>query len=265
MVQPKYFDVTYSINPWMNPNVPVNMDSMKRQWELIYKELVNTGIPVELLEPQKGLNDMTFAANAGMIHNDVAIVSKFRDKERQGEESYFKEWFLNNAHATHTLRSESIWEGEACSIFLNKTLVASYSKGGRANKEAYQEISEYWGLQDDQIHYVNLVDPYFYHLDVCLCKLTEQKLLLCPLAFTAEDNKWLQANSERIIQCSYDDALNFACNAFVYEDHIFLSSATAPDLLESLNDQGFTLHLMNVSEFIKSGGGVKCLIFEYNS
>lgn len=262
MVTPEYFDVTYSINPWMNTSVAVNHVVARKQWESIVKELQSLGINVVLEPAIHNLNDMIFTANAGMLHQDKAIVSKFRDKERAGEEPYFKNLFTRLGYDTHTLPDSCIWEGQACSVFIDGYLVCSFSEGGRSNLEAYESITKIWNISKERQKYVKLIDPYFYHLDVCFCKINEDTAMLCPLAFSQEDNRWFQEHIPNIIQISYDEALDFCCNAFVFENHILISSAITTSLRESLEEHGLRVHPLDVSEYIKSGGGVKCLIFD---
>ncbi len=36
MCRPTYFDVTYSINPWMDPAKPTSADIAIKQWELLH-------------------------------------------------------------------------------------------------------------------------------------------------------------------------------------------------------------------------------------
>lgn len=262
MVRPTYFDVTYSINPWMNTGVSVDKHLAMKQWEYLVNELIDAGLKISYLEGVPKLNDMVFAANAGMIYKDKAIVSKFRDQERSGEEQYFQNWFKENRYETHSLSDTAIWEGQACSVIIDDHLVCSYSNGGRANLEAYDEITKIWGFHEQNTKFVKLIDPYFYHLDVCFCKISENTSMLCPLAFSRSDNQWFEEHIQNIIPISYDEALSFGCNAFVHKNHIFLSDAISSELHESLEESGLLVHLIPMSEFIKSGGGVKCCILD---
>jgi N-dimethylarginine dimethylaminohydrolase len=103
MVSPDNFEVTYSINPWMNVHVNVDGEKATQQWETIRKGIISEGIETEVLNSIAGLPDMVFPANAGMIYEKKAIVSKFRDKERAGEEKHFEEWFKNKGFETLSL------------------------------------------------------------------------------------------------------------------------------------------------------------------
>ncbi len=261
LVKPDFFDVPYTINPWMNQSVEVNKEKAVEQWKILYGELKKTGIKISTIKAKEGLYDMVFAANAGMAFKNVAIVSNFKDEQRKGESPLFCRWFKKNFKKVFILGQNSIWEGQACTVIWEKNAIFSLSS--RSNKESYKEILDVWGLKDFDIRYIELIDPYFYHLDVCFNILDNSTVITCPLAFKTEDYEWIQEKFPNILEVTYDDGLNFACNCFVFKKTVFLNSSVSEDLLEKLRKYGYNTIALDVSEFIKSGGGVKCLIFEY--
>ena len=52
---------------------------------------------------------MVFTANAGLVFNKKVILSRFKHPERQGEEKFFEEWFLD--HGYEVLSPENYFEG----------------------------------------------------------------------------------------------------------------------------------------------------------
>jgi N-dimethylarginine dimethylaminohydrolase len=65
------------------------------------------------------------------------------------------------------------------------------------------------------------------------------------------------------IVVSEEDALNFACNAVNSGQHIFLNKAS-PELTAELEARGFTVVQAPLGEFMKAGGGAKCLTLKLN-
>ena len=67
MCAPVFYGVYYEINPWMRvvnqPDIPL----ATKQWEDLYETFRKLGVDVELIQPQKGLPDMVFTANAGFV------------------------------------------------------------------------------------------------------------------------------------------------------------------------------------------------------
>ena len=52
--------------------------------------------------------------------------------------------------------------------------------------------------------------------------------------------------------------MRFGCNAVCIDRHIVIS-AGCTQLTHDLSGWGFTVHTVNLSEFLKSGGASKCL------
>ncbi|MFC3452848.1 dimethylarginine dimethylaminohydrolase family protein [Amycolatopsis speibonae] len=78
MVRPAYFDVEYSINPWMDPGKPTDTRLAITQWEWLRDLYVELGHRVDLLDPVPGLPDMVYAANGATVVNGRALVARFR-------------------------------------------------------------------------------------------------------------------------------------------------------------------------------------------
>ncbi|MBN1332042.1 hypothetical protein JW978_04125 [Candidatus Dojkabacteria bacterium] len=256
LVDPKNYDLKYSINPWMNLNQSINKDLAKRQWNKVRNELETANVKVSVCNSEEHLPDMVFAANAGMVVGEKVILSSFRDEERQSEKKYFMKWFTSNGFEVVNLPKNMVWEGEACSVIVGDWLLASY--GIRADKEAYEDIIKH--LKIKKVKLVELIDPYFYHLDVCFSMISPEVSLVCPLGFKNSDYDWILGNVKHVIEVSYDDALNFGCNIFSDGKNVFISSRISEKLEEDIIKAGFIVHKLDVSEYIKTGGGVKCLI-----
>lgn len=53
MCAPDHFEVTYSINPWMDPSKPVDLPLATTQWEDLRDRYRALGHTVELLTPAR--------------------------------------------------------------------------------------------------------------------------------------------------------------------------------------------------------------------
>ena len=97
MCPPDYYEVAYEINPWMSVRRKVHQEKAASQWAAYYDLLTKKlKARVELLKPVKGLPDLVFTANGGLVHKRLFIRGNFRHKERQGEEPHFESWFRKN-------------------------------------------------------------------------------------------------------------------------------------------------------------------------
>ena len=96
MCAPDHYDVDYVINPWMEGNIhKSSRDRAVEQWQKLYSILADHAT-VDLIQPQQGVPDLVFTANAGLVLEKTAVLSRFFHKERQGEEPYFQQWFEEN-------------------------------------------------------------------------------------------------------------------------------------------------------------------------
>ena len=244
----------------MNTSVKINRTKMLSQWKSLRSTLMKNGINVEVMNSVNGLLDMVFAANAGMIVKNKVLVSRFKYPEREPEEEHFTRWFKEHNYSTYNLPRSVFWEGGACSIFFRDYFICS--TGLRAHPGAYSYMQKIWGLKKENMVYFELLDPFFYHLDVPMTVLDNNTVMLCPLAFKQKDLEWLRSKIANIIEVSYDDALNFCCNALADNKQIFLNKGSSEEFKQKLTSIGYIPHELDMSEFIKSGGSVKCLVLK---
>ena len=94
MCPPLYFDIKYSINPWMNTDIQIDAKKAFEQWQNLKSILQDAGAEIKIIDPQEDVPDMVFTANAALIYKNKAIISRFKYKERKKEEKKKKNIFL---------------------------------------------------------------------------------------------------------------------------------------------------------------------------
>ena len=104
---------------------------------------------------------------------------------------------------------------------------------------------------------VELVDDRWYHLDTCFFALTPKLVVFYPGAFDTYGQETIRSHFETI-EVNEAEALRFACNSIVLAPHIVLP-ANCPQLSLALEKRGYTVHPVNLTEFLKAGGSAKCL------
>lgn len=256
MCNPEYFSIDYEINPWMHVEIKQENSKALDQWNNLYKILTqDVKADIKLVQPIKGLPDMVFTANAALIYENKAIISRFRHHQRQGEEPYFEEWFRNNGFEVITLPDNIAFEGAGDALFSGKTLYSGYVPRTDITSHAY--ISE---LLNIKILSLELVDDRYYHLDTCFCPLENGYLLYYPKAFDKYGNQVIESNfdSEKLIPVNDEEAEKFTCNAVNIGRHVVMNITTDRIKLE-LESKGFIPHETVLSEYMKSGGSAKCL------
>jgi N-dimethylarginine dimethylaminohydrolase len=261
MCPPEFFDVAYIINPWMKGNIRAIDNALaKKQWRDLY-DIVCDHATVRIVLPQPGSPDMVFTANAGLVLGKKFITSRFRYPERQYEEPYFADWFMDRGFEVKLMPREMYFEGAGDALFergqsgKNARLWMAY--GHRSLEEASGEISSWLKCK---VETLNLVDDRFYHLDTCFCPLEGGYVLYYPQAFDAGSQAKIAklVPEKKRIAILEEDALAFACNAVNIGKTVIVNKA-GPDFITKLGAAGYTVIQTPLTEFMKAGGSAKCL------
>jgi N-dimethylarginine dimethylaminohydrolase len=257
MCPPEYFTVAYIINPWMHGNLRRIDNAVARsQWRALY-DILSDGATVRLVLPQPGSPDMVFTANAGLVKANRFIVSRFRYPERQYEEPYFADWFMDRGYEVSLMPRDVPFEGAGDALFDRGDGVLWMAHGHRSISSARDVIFERWGTD---VVTLKLVDTRFYHLDTCFCPLEGGFLMYYPAAFDADSRAEIEARvpAAKRIAIGEEDALAFACNAVNIDATVVVNRAT-PAFVKVLSQKGFEVIQTPLSEFMKAGGSAKCL------
>lgn len=254
MVKPTYFDVAYSINPWMDPSTPTFTKVALDQWSRLHGLYLELGHQVDVLAPLPDLPDMVFAANGATVLGGRALVAQFRYPQRRGESAAFLEWFRARDFDVRQARWTNEGEGD-CLIIGERVLAGG---GFRTSIEAHAELGAFFGLPTVSL---TLTDPRYYHLDTALAVLDEQTIMYYPGAFAAESRRVLGELYPDAILATAADAAAFGLNAVSDGRHVVLPVA-ATSLITQLRGRGFEPIGVDLSELHKSGGGPKCCTLE---
>ena len=257
MCPPEYFTVAYIINPWMHGNLrKIDNAVAKQQWRALYDTLTDLAT-VRLVLPQPGSPDMVFTANAGLVRGQRFIVSRFRYPERQYEEPYFADWFMDRGYEVSLMPRDLPFEGAGDALFDRASSVLWMAHGHRSLSAAGEVLAARLGVE---VLTLKLVDTRFYHLDTCFCPLEGGYLMYYPSAFDDASRKAIESRipAARRICIDEEDALAFACNAVNIDATVMVNRATA-GFVKALAAKGFEVVQTPLSEFMKAGGSAKCL------
>lgn len=253
---PDFFGIEYEINPWMRLSNRVDHEQAVKQWHGLMRVFEHgLGVTLERMTPVAGLPDLVFTANAGIVVNRTAVVSRFRYPERQREEAHFEDWFRDHGYEMVTLEKELYFEGAGDLLGFQDCWFGGYRQ--RSEIRAFPILSERFHRE---IIPLELLDSRFYHLDTCFCPLSGGELLYFPPAFDWYGQAAIaeRVTTEHRLAVPEDEALRFACNAVCTGNHVVLPSG-CPTAERLLQDRGYHPHSVPLGEFMKSGGSAKCL------
>jgi N-dimethylarginine dimethylaminohydrolase len=223
------------------------------QWQALYRHIQEAGARVSLLEPIEGLPDLVFTANAAMIFQSQALLSRFRHRQRQGEEPYNRKWFSDNGFEVVDVPENFSFEGAGDALFCGDTLYAGYRM--RSDARGHQEIGRMLGCR---VIPVELIDARYYHLDTCFCPLSPSEAIWFPEAFDEYGQRAIQEHVPGLIEAHQAEAERFACNAVVI-GHTVITNTGCEKLHEALAEKGYQPIATPLDEFVKAGGSAKCL------
>jgi N-dimethylarginine dimethylaminohydrolase len=254
MCPPEYFAVKYAINPWMNPERPVDLAVAKQQWEQLRATYLALGHTVRIIDAEPGLPDMVFAANGATVIGGTVLGSRFKHPQRQPEAAIYMNWFRRSGYPV--IDPVHVNEGEGDIVFAGRSIIAGY--GLRSDEAAAGEAAALFGLP---VISVRLVDPRFYHLDTALIVLDEDTAAYYPAAFDEAGQAALAAHFGELIEAKDADAEALGLNGISDGRNVVLP-VQAEGLARDVNAAGFTVVPVDMSEFKKAGGGPKCCTLE---
>jgi N-dimethylarginine dimethylaminohydrolase len=252
MCPPDHYTVAYAINPWMDENVTVDRELAADQWLALRSAIEKAGGAVEIIEQAEDLPDMVFTANLGVVANGIFVPARMRHPERRAEPGHAAAWaarrgLLVQPSATGT------FEGMGDALPYKGSLIAG--QGPRSTTGAWQALAAATGWD---VRTVELPDARFYHIDLVFCPLDGDHALVAPLGLTDEGLATIKEVVRQPILLGAEDALAFSANSIVVGDTIIMPACSDP-LRERLAQLGLSVVVVDVGEFTKAGGAVRCL------
>ncbi len=265
--RPQHFAVTYSINPWMDPNAWAGNGEVlharaMRQWDGLRRTLRASGGVIETVEPRPGLPDLVFTANAAVVLDRKAVLARFLHPERQREQPVFAASF--RALQARGLVDDVVempngvtLEGAGDCLWDRSRALFWIGSGFRSDAAAQHVIEREFGVPCLPLA---LADPHFYHLDTAFCALPSGDVLYYPAAFTAAALEIIHAHvaPAHRIALGRADAVRFAANAVSVGLTIIMSSCSDA-LRRALAERGYAVAKTPLQAFLRSGGSACCL------
>ena len=253
MCAPDHYEVAYAINPWMDLTVKVDRGRARAQWDELVATLRAAGARVRTIEGEPGLPDMVFTANAGIVVGDAFVPAAMRNPERRAEQEHFARWFASNGYDVRRLGGESVQEGAGDALPFGERLVGGFRT--RSSAEAYPELARLTGAATTA---VDLVDPRFYHLDLAFCPLGEGRAMVVPSALSEHGRAALSELVDEPLLLDAEEGAAFCANSVVVGSTVVMP-ACPPRVRRHLVAWGLEPVVVDVGEFLKAGGAVRCL------
>lgn len=226
----------------------------------------------------EGLQDLVYSANMGVVlehllDKNTVVLSNFSTEVRRPETEVGRQFFA--AMGYHIFTPPWFFEGDAELKHLHDNIyVGGY--GIRSDKRAYEWMSEQLQME---IILLQETEPYLYHLDCTVFPLTHEDTLVCTEMYSPEELKQLEAVTN-IVDVSVDDCFSGICNsvrlgnsllnasnihAMKTTDEYYAEEKHKNRTLEDIAIRyAFEVSFFNLSEFMKSGALLSCMVMHLN-
>ena len=266
MCPAEHFEVSYRINPWMDPAAWAAQSARlsreaREGWNRLLQLYRELGAEVALMPAAAGLPDLVFTANAALVLDGRALLARFRHTERQPEPLQARATFeqllrQGEIDSLHELPEGLCFEGAGDAVWDAHRRLLWLGWGQRSDLEARDAVR---AVHDVPALSLRLVLPHFYHLDTCLCPLSGGEMLWHPPAFDAASRELLRCIAgDALIEADGDDAMQFAINAVCLGRELVMGYCSEP-LRARLRSAGYRVHVVPLAPFQRAGGSAWCL------
>jgi arginine dihydrolase len=205
---------------------------------------------------------MVYAMNLGLgvVRPDGVghvVLSHMRYAERRMETLTAQPWFERSGRATSYVGRDGVGAHlEAGDVFAwGDALVAGF--GPRTEELALKHLATDLGVR---VRGVRIHHPAMYHLDLAFCPLDERRALVAPGAFDdASAAALLELVPEPLVLTDDEALTTFCANSIVIGRAVVMPAGAPPRVKAQLADWDFEVVEVDVSQFHKGGGSIRCL------
>ncbi|EPB70076.1 Amidinotransferase [Ancylostoma ceylanicum] len=264
MVPPQHFTVEYTINPWMGGVV----DKAKafEQWNSLKTTIEKEGVQVLTMDQTQGLPDQVFVCNSGLVHNNNVYLSRFRHKERTGEQEHYLKWFKSQGFHIFGDDYPEYFEGGGDAVFSDPhTLwagVRAHQGNGRL-RDCHLRADPSQLLPPGHVLLSGRPDHGVVVPTSVFGQHKERGAVGFPpveLARASVPSLQITRRMPDAIAISDAEANAFVCNAITVRNTVISPIGVSAATREALRKRGMSVVEVDMSEFMKSGGACQCLV-----
>lgn len=297
MGDPSHFSVQGGANPhtrtrWGRKR-SVDREAAIQQWHALKGTLEDLGVRVLVVPPDPAQPGLVYPANAGS-QSDVDTPGRPQDKTftlsnllptRAGEKPHYVKLLSEAGFPLHEIDLAYRYEGEADFFPAGEHYLLTH---GRIEKQRFVPTlgmppwKRVYGFRTDvrvvdilaprvapkKVLQIGLVKEAHYHGDTALCAFGPGRRFLLAYREAIDPGDWKLLEEHypgAMIELSRLDAERYAANSFTLTHEgrstLVMPGGVSETLLAQIRERGVEPVTVDVSEFLKKGGGsVKCMI-----
>jgi N-dimethylarginine dimethylaminohydrolase len=260
LTEPNHFRVDYAINPFMHLDDQPDALRTREQWLAIVTAIEAAGGTVEVIPQLPEAPDMVYAMNLGLalVQPDGGrhvVLSHMRYPQRRMETPAAEEWFAAHGWTGQRTGRDAVGAHfEAGDAFAFRgELVVGY--GPRTEELALKHLATDLGVR---VRGFRITHPGMYHMDLGFCPLDDTHAMVCPAAYDDASAAALLDLVPEPLVLTEAEAMTFSANSIVVGRTVVMPAC--PDRVRAqLEAWGFDVVVVEVGEFLKGGGAIRCL------
>jgi N-dimethylarginine dimethylaminohydrolase len=227
------------------------------QYAQMIQAYASAGVTVHQLPAQAGLPYQIYARDSSVMTPWGAVIMQLQKPFRRGEYAACLRYYLDAGIPIYDLVTAGNVEGGDFMVLKPGVAICGCS-GERSIEPAVDQLKSWFEAEGWEFH-VYRYDPHFLHLDVQMSMVAENLAVVCVEAVESELVTWLKARGIRIIEVTYQDAMNMGCNVVALGDARVLVPSTSSELIKACRSEGLAVLAPDVSMISQGGGSIHCM------
>lgn len=252
---PDHFEAHFLFNPFMDWSERVDLRRARSQWRRLVGVLEQAGADLEVVQPEDVSGQLPFTADGALVYAPGhAFVLRNDGPRGELEPPVFRAWLERLGFVAEGLPPAYRVDGGNLLRLPTGDVLAGLKPGSPGFGERY--IGKILARSGRRLWAARLAEGPFLHLDTVVGVLRHRAFLVHREALPGGLSGPL-AEAE-IVDVSRADAERFGCNVVVVGD-VVVTGLVSDGLARRIGRLGFEVVRLDLSEFIKAGGGARCL------
>ena len=229
----------------------------ERQHTEMVNAYQNAGVQCHFLPVDEGTPMQVYARDSSFMTPYGAVICQLANPRRRGEYAPALRFYLENDIPIYDMVSMGNFEGGDFNIIKPGLALVGYTDH-RSEKIAAEQVASWLVQEGWEIRFAP-IDPFYVHIDLMVCMLTEQCAAVC--LETTDDSivGWLKEKNIEILPATFAETMALGCNVVALGNDKVLSTLAAKDLNQKMRAIGLAVYDPDMTMFTWAGGGVHCM------
>lgn len=229
----------------------------RRQHAEMVQAYREAGTECHFLPVDEGTPMQVYARDSSFMTPYGAVICQLANPRRRSEYAPALRFYLDHDVPIYDMVSSGNFEGGDFNIIKPGVALVGYT-GQRSEEVAARQIAN-WFIDEGWEIKLAPIDPFYVHIDLMVCMLTENCAAVCLETTDDEIVDWLKQKNIEIVPASFKETMALGCNVVALGNEKVLSTRAATDLNQKMRALGLQVYDPDMTMFTWAGGGVHCM------